>query len=83
MAAVAPKSGKATASSQNPRKHRKDYKCGLKLEIGKTEVEGIVDTGASGGNCLDKAVFSMLPPQTYKFVSTESSVCVGINKTPV
>ena len=75
-------SGGVTASD-NPRMHRKARRCRLELEIGSTQVDGIIDTGASGGNCLDRAVFNAIPIEKYRITSFQSSVCVGINKMPV
>ena len=46
-------------------------------------VEGICDTGASGGSCIDQAVLAALPPSAYRVITREPSVCVGVNKTPV
>ena len=71
------------AASGNPRSHRKARRCRLELEIGGTKVEGIIDTGASGGNCLDRSVFNAIPTEKYRITSFQSSVCIGINKTPV
>ena len=75
--------GAITEERTDPRKFRKAHKCTLSLVIGKTHTEGICDTGASGGNCIDQSVFSALPPGSYRYVSRVPSVCVGINKIPV
>ena len=53
------------------------------MVVGNTPIDGIIDTGASGGNCLDKAVFNAIPVDKYRIVSYEPSVCVGIDRTPV
>ena len=76
-------SGGVAAIFGNPRKHRKARRCRLELEIGSTKVEGIIDTGASGGNCLDRSVFNAISTDKYRITSFQSSVCVGINKIPV
>ena len=81
---MTPRSGGVAATEREPSKsHRKARRCRLSIGIGPTEVEGIVDTGASGGNCLDRGVFNALPAQKYRVTSFLSSVCIGINKCPV
>ena len=75
--------GNAAADDLNPRKHRKDKRCSLAVNVGRTKIEGICDTGASGGNCLDYSVFMALPVESYTVISRQTSVCVGIDKTPV
>ena len=75
--------GNSTERSENPRAHRQSRKCRIVTNIGKTEVEGIIDTGASGGNCLDYTVFSAIPSEKYHVISSSPSVCIGINRTPV
>ena len=77
------KPGSLAAELQNPRQFRKAQKCGLMVAIGKTQVQGICDTGASGGNCLDASVFACLPSGSYRVITRTPSVCVGINKMPV
>ena len=42
-----------------------------------------MDTGAAGGNCLDKSIFNAIPVSKYRIISFEPSICVGINKCPV
>ena len=53
------------------------------MSLANHSVAGIVDTGASGGNCVDEAVVAALPPTFYRVVTREPSVCVGVNKAPV
>ena len=79
--AVATAPGAAPATSRYTRSHRKSHRCRVDILIGKTQ---IIDTGASGGNCLDKSVFNSLPVDKYRIISFKPSMCVGnINKTPV
>ena len=80
---MAPASGGAAAEKVNPRTHRKARRCAIKMGVGRTSIGGISDTGASGGNCVDKAVFNALPPEKYRIITWQTSICVGINKTPV
>ena len=81
--AVTPPSEGVAAPPKNPRQHRKARRCRLEIEIGMTKVDGLCDTGAAGGNCLDQSVFNALPPERYRITSYQSSVCVGINKQPI
>ena len=81
--AVATAPGAAPAKSRDAQSHRKSRRCRIDVLIGKTLIDGIVDTGASGGNCLDKSVFNSLPVDKYRIISFKPSVCMGINKTPV
>ena len=73
----------STAAEVNPRATRQARRCRIVTSIGKTEIEGIVDTGASGGNCIDYTVFPALPREKYHVLSVTPNVCVGINKIPV
>ena len=73
----------STNAEVNPRATRQARRCRIVTSIGKTEIEGIVDTGASGGNCIDYTVFSALPREKYHILSVTPNVCVGINKIPV
>ena len=82
MSAVTPGSARVTAVA-NPRSHRNARRCCIEIGIGSTKVDGIIDTGAGGGNCIDRAVFNAIPLEKYRIVSFQPSVCIGINKTPV
>ena len=82
MSAVTPGSARVTADA-NPRSHRNARRCCIEIGIGSTKVDGIIDTGAGGGNCIDRAVFNAIPLEKYRIVSFQPSVCIGINKTPV
>ena len=75
--------GAPTVVNGNPRAHRQSRKCRTVAKVGNTAIEGIIDTGASGGNCIDYTVFSALPKEKYHILSVTPSVCVGINKVPV
>ena len=75
--------GGAAAEKDNPRAHRKARRCSIDIGVGRTNIAGITDTGASGGNCLDKAIFNVIPHEKYRIITWQPSVCVGINKTPV
>ena len=74
--------GGAPAKIQ-PRSHRKSRRCRVDLLVGKTPIDGILDTGAGGGNCIDKAVFNALPVEKYRIISFKPSICIGVNKMPV
>ena len=80
---MAPTPVTAPATTQKARSNRKSRRCRVDFLIGKTHIDGIIDTGASGGNCLDKSVFNSLPFDKYRIISFKPSVCMGINKTPV
>ena len=84
MDAVASGTGDATASlSGIPRRDNRERKCGLVFTVANRTIQGICDTGASGGNCLDESVFAALPSSCYRIVNQEPTVCVGVNKMPV
>ena len=82
MSAVTPVS-EGVAAATKPRNHRRERRCRLEMGVGKTKIDGIVDTGASGGNCIDRSVFNSLPIEKYTITSFEPSICIGINRTPV
>ena len=70
---MTPGLGRVAAKANDPRKHRKAKRCRIELDIGLTPVEGIVDSGAAGGNCLDRAIFNALPAEKYRIITFQSS----------
>ena len=71
------------AGKNNSGYTRPEFRCSANIDIGTTTINALFDTGASGGNCIDKEIMKILPPTKAKLIHTRPAVCVGINKLPV
>ena len=62
---------------------RPDFRCSADINIGGTIVNTLLDTGASGGNCIEASLVKILPPAKVRILHKNPSVCIGINKIPI